>query len=310
MTDDTTTPPAPRRRNRQNSLAFWTALFGTAIFLVFLIPDIFFSVQPGQAAVVWHRFWGGTDTDTTYYEGTHMMLPWDKLYVYDVRLQQHTMEMSVLSSDGLEVHLSTTTRYRVSPAYLGILHSHVGPDYLQRVLIPEVGAHVRNVVGRYDPEQLYTTRRELIQDEILALLRQENKLTIYAGHPVSELIYIEDVMITAIDLPALVDAAIQQKLAQRHAMLEYDYRLLKEEKESQRKRIEAEGIRLFQDRVSEGISERYLKWKGIDATLELAKSPNAKTVIIGGGKDGLPLILGPLEPSAEAARPALPKPPQ
>lgn len=315
----TPTPPKKKRKNRGGRMAFWMAFFGTAIFLLYMLPDILFSVQPGQAAVVWHRFWGGTDIDDTYGEGTHLMFPWDKVFIYDVRLQQLTQDLNVLSTDGLEVIVSTTTRYRAIPEHLGLLHTNVGPDYADKVLVPEVGAHVRNVVGRYDPEQLYTTRREVIQDEILTLLRQENQLTMYSGTPLRELIYIEDVLVRAIKLPEKVEDAIEHKLALRHEMLEYDYRLQREEKEAQRKRIEAEGIRMFQDIVTEGISDRYLKWKGIDATLELAKSPNAKTVIIGSGQDGLPLILGPLDSGPSGTpppRPATPpaagttKPPQ
>ena len=102
--------------------------------------------------------------------------------------------------------------------------------------------------------------------------------------------------------------ALEAQLAQQQQMLEYDFRLLKEEKEKQRKRIEAEGIRMFQDIVAEGISDRYLKWKGIDATLALAESNNAKIVIIGAGEDGLPIILGPLEssPTTESPEPTVP----
>jgi prohibitin 2 len=310
MTDETTTQAAPAKpkKTRGGVLAFWMAFFGTAIFLLYLLPDILFPVQPGEAAVVWHRFWGGTDTDDVYREGTHVQWPWDKVYIYDVRLQHLTQDMTVLSTDGLEVHVSTTTRFRVIPDHLGILHTHVGPNYKDTVLVPEIGAHVRNVVGRYDPEQLYTTRRELIQDEILDLLRRENQLTMFAGAALRELIYIEDVLVLGIRLPEKVEAAIEQKLTQRHEMLEYDYRIQKEEKEKQRKTIEAEGIRQFQDIVTEGISDRYLKWKGIDATLELAKSPNAKMVIIGNSQDGLPLILGPLESGPSGTPPPRPAP--
>lgn len=127
----------------------------------------------------------------------------------------------------------------------------------------------------------------------------------------SLLIYVEDVLIRHIELPPALVAAIQGKLVTEQEMLEYDFRILAETKEKERKRLEAEGIRAFQDIVTEGISDRYLKWKGIDATLELAKSPNSKVVIIGSAGDGLPIILGPLEtaPSAVVPRPPAPRAP-
>jgi regulator of protease activity HflC (stomatin/prohibitin superfamily) len=149
------------------------------------------------------------------------------------------------------------------------------------VVLPEVGAALREVIGRYRPEQLYRLQRKEIQSEVVRLSDSEAR---------ARYVNIDDVLIRTITLPAIVRGAIERKLEEEQAMLRYDFTVGKEEREKERKRIEAEGIRQFQEIVTGGISDRYLTWKGIDATLEVAKSPNSKIVIIG-GREGLPLIL-------------------
>jgi regulator of protease activity HflC (stomatin/prohibitin superfamily) len=187
----------------------------------------------------------------------------------------------VLSSDALHIQVSATIRYRPVRERLGYLHKEVGPEYREVVVLPEVGAALREVIGRYRPEQLYRLQRKEIQTEVVRLSDTEAR---------ARYVNIDDVLIRTITLPAIVRGAIERKLEEEQAMLRYDFTVGKEEKEKERKRIEAEGIRQFQEIVTGGISERFLAWKGIDATLEVAKSPNSKIVIIG-GKDGLPLIL-------------------
>lgn len=276
---------------------------------VYLIPDIFFRVFPGQEAVVWHMLAGGTSLHVRD-EGLRVKWPWDRAYVYDIRLQQETRTFEALSHDGLPISIEVSVRFRPHREALGHLHKHVGPDYIERLVLPELGAHTREAVSRYRPDELYGTRREEIQTEIRAHLAEELKVDsdLDEDYERITLVYIEDVLIRNLVLPDQVRAAIDSKLAQEQAMLEYDYVLQKAVKEAERKAIEAQGIRAFQDIVAAGISERYLSWKGIDATLELARSNNAKIVVIGAGKDGLPIILGGLDslpdvPESAAATP-------
>ena len=141
----------------------------------------------------------------------------------------------------------------------------------------------REVFAKYLPEEINTSKREQIQVEIEERLRE--KLA-------SNFIKLNDVLIRNIRLPQTLEEAIERKLQQEQESLEYEFRLEKETKEAARKRIEAEGVRDFQDIVSEGISDELLRWKGIEATQNLAQSPNTKIVVVGGGDDGLPIILG------------------
>ena len=104
------------------------------------------------------------------------------------------------------------------------------------------------------------------------------------------MVQVRGVLLREVSLPPAVVAAINEKMVQYEVSLEYQFRVDREKLEAERKRIEAAGIRDFQLIVGNGLTEPYLRWKGIDATLRLAESPGSRTVIIG-GKDGLPLIL-------------------
>lgn len=288
---------AERSRAWYGRNALWVKINALVLLLAFiyLIPLIFVPIYPGQAGVVWRRFGGGTDTQYVMGEGLRVKLPWDVVYLYDTRMQTESEEFNVISEDGLPMDVELTVRFRPNPRHLGLLHKTIGPDYVQKLLVPEVGAHGRQEMAQVRPEELYTQKRELVQQRILDKLSQSLDVRYLPDSPGESFIYLQDVLIRSIKLPPQVVEAIQNKVVQKHRLLEYDYRLQKEEKEKERKRIEGEGIQMFQNMVSSGISEQFLKWKGINATLELAKSNNSKIVVIGAGEGGLPLILGNLD---------------
>jgi len=278
--------------------------------VVYLAPFIFVSIYSGEAGVRWRRLYGGTDTENVLGEGIQLKLPWDKIYIYDIRLKTKDEIFNVLTEDGLNMAVEVTVRFRPNQKHLGLLHKNVGPDYIRKLVIPEVGAHAREAMSQLRPQELYTRKRRLVQQRILERLRKTLDVEYTPEAPGESFIYLQDVLIRSIQLPQSVEAAIEAKLVQKQRLLEYEYRLQKEEKEKIRKRIEGEGIQLFQSMVTTGISEQFLKWKGINATLELAKSNNSKIVIIGAGEGGLPIILGNLEspPQYTPTTPALTAP--
>jgi regulator of protease activity HflC (stomatin/prohibitin superfamily) len=254
-----------------------------AFTLVMLWPRMLINVRVGEEGVLWGRFFG-TQLDTVYTEGLHIIFPWDIMYVYDVRIQTVDHTVTVLSTDGLEMKIDVTTRYQPAAKSLPHLHQRVGPLYVQRIVIPEVVTAVREVMGKYRPQQLYTLRTDEMQDEIVGLAAAQVR---------DRFILIDDVLIRRIQLPPVLEQAIQRKLTQEQEALEYEFKLDKERKEADRKVIEAGGISSFQKIVTQSITDQLLQWKGIEATLELSKSPNSKVVVVGGGRGGLPLILNP-----------------
>lgn len=271
---------------------FFLGLFFCTLAVIFLWPFIYHTIPAGHVGVLWKRFGGGTVLGQTYPEGFILTLPWDIVYVYDVRLQKTERDIDVLSSDGLKITLNLVWRYRALAQSVPELHRYVGPDYAETMLAPTVGARTRDIIAVYQPDEVYTERRLKIQNQILESIRYD--LLEQFGAPGlrdGEWLHFEDILIRGMVLPPGVQEAIVRKNAMYHEMEEFTFRVQREQKEAERKRIEAVGIRNFQEIVSNGMSDSYLRWRGIEATLDLAKSANAKVVVIGNAKNGLPLIL-------------------
>lgn len=280
------------------------SLLLVVFFFLFFFRSIFVTIPAGHGGALWLRFFGGTSMDFYYGEGTKMIFPWDRIFVYDLRIQQRTQKFEVLTKEGLQIEIEGTLMFRVNPQAVGLITKYAGPDFADTLVMPSVGALVRLETGKYTLEEVYSTHRHEVERAILRQFKQTVDVLIGGirdGHPE---IIIDDFWFSRIELPASLQASIESKLTQRQLAEQYVFILQREEQEKKRKAIEAQGIREFQDTISGGISENYLKWKGIDATLKLADSPNAKVVVIGSGKEGLPLILGPWDsavPPAPAA---------
>jgi regulator of protease activity HflC (stomatin/prohibitin superfamily) len=212
----------------------------------------------------------------------HVILPWNKMYVYNVRKQQFTDSINVLTVDGLTVGVKYSVRYYLEKDTLPLLHQRVGPDYVNVVVRPEVRSVIRTIFGQYKPEEIYTNQKS-IQERISELSK---------GRLGGRFVSLDEVPIESVTLPVRISEAIETKLAQQQLDEEYAYRLDIATKEADRKRIESAGIRDYNDTINGSLTPSILAWQGIVATQDLAKSPNAKTVVIGSGRSGLPLILG------------------
>ncbi len=253
-------------------------------FLLVLIFSSMVTIDTGHKGVVFKTFGKGIDTtQIPLEEGFHFVAPWNKVYKVDVRQQQLFEQMKMLSSNGLDIQMDATVWFQPRHKDLAKLIKLRGPNYIEDVIKPAIRSAARNVVGRYTPEEIYSTRREAITKEIFD--ETENILD-------QNYVRLKNILVRDVTLPPTIKSAIERKLKQQQEALEYEYRLQKEKKEAERKRIEAKGIKDFQDIVSMGISEKLLRWKGIEATLKMSESPNTKIIVIG-GKDGLPIIMNP-----------------
>jgi len=241
------------------------------------------TIEAGHGGVLFRKFGGGIDTTKTYSEGFHFMAPWNDMILYETRQQETAEEMNILSSNGLEIKVDVSAWYQPLYSQIGVLHSTIGKDYLHRVIIPALRASARSVIGRYTPEQIYSTKRDIIQDEIFV----ETKKILEKKY-----VQINQILIRSIILPPTIKQAIESKLKQEQESLEYEFKLEIAEKEAERQRIEADGKSTANRILSASLTDKILRDKGIEATLKLAESPNSKVVIVGSGKDGLPLILG------------------
>lgn len=239
------------------------------------------SINPGKAAVLW-TISKGTDTKTIYREGVQVIAPWNELYIYDLRTQEARLSLHILSVNGLAINMDTSILYKVRGNALPFLHEKVGPDYYHVLIAPYVMSEARKIVGRFTPSQIYSSQRETIEKLILAGLRDKLR-----GYPIT----IDGFLIRDVRLPRIIRVAIERKLTEEQNFQRMEFVLDVARKEAQKRRIEAEGIAAFQKIVQENLTASYLTWKGIQATEKIAKSPNTKIVIIGGGKKGLPVIL-------------------
>lgn len=252
------------------------------IILVGLSNSIFLTIDPGQRGVLFKRFGGGLDKENIYTQGFHVIAPWNTMYIYDVRTNEGFEKMDVLSKNGLNIAVELSYRYQPIGDNIGFLHDEIGPSYLDRIIKPEIRSATREVIGKYLPEELYSTKREAIQVEIF----EQTYATVVKKH-----LTIDAVLIREVKLPETLKDAIERKLREEQESLQYEYRLEKERKEAERKVIEAQAKADANRILNASLTDKILQDKGIEATMELSNSPNAKTVIIGGGDKGLPLIL-------------------
>jgi len=240
------------------------------------------TVHSGHRGIVFKSFGGGTSREVLG-EGIHLIPIWNDVIPYDTRVHEMKETLAVLSSNGLPIRVDASVRYRPDAQELYELQTQIGPDYDQKLVAPVVRSEARKVFGRYQPEEIYSTKREEIERSIY----DEVTKALQGKHVVVEAVLVRDV-----DLPDAIKTAIADKLAEEQRAQKMRFTLDRERQEAQRKQIEAEGISKYQAIVRQGLTPEYLQFKGIEATAKLAESPNAKVVIVGAGKGGLPVILG------------------
>ncbi|MEO6346666.1 MAG: prohibitin family protein [Aquaticitalea sp.] len=255
-----------------------------AIVLIILFAKSAVTIGSGEAGVLYKTFDEGVVTDQPPLgEGFHLIAPWNKVFIYEVRQQELFETMKVLSSNGLEIQIDASAWYEPVYKDLGHLHQSLGQDYLQRVIQPSIRSAARSVVGRYTPEQLYSSKRDAIQDEIF----HETKLILEKQY-----VQLNEVLVRDVTLPNTIKDAIERKLRQEQESLEYEFRLVTASKEAEKVIIEAKGKAESNRILSASLTDKILQDKGIDATMKLAESPNSKVIVIGAGDSGLPIILG------------------
>ena len=250
----------------------------------FLLAILFFSsvtrVGTGHVGVL-TLF--GKVTGETLGEGIHLINPLKTNNEMSIQTQTIKESASVPSSEGLMMSLDTSLIYHLNPDRAADVFQHIGADYENVVVEPTLRSAIREATASHTANALYTGEREMVAKQITDQITTElNKRGIS----------VENVLLRDIQLPATLKASIESKQQAEQEALAMNFRLQKETQEAQRKRIEAAGVRDFQQIVAQGITPSLLEWKGIEATENLAKSANSKVVVIGNNKNGLPLILG------------------
>ena len=250
----------------------------------FVLVIIFFSavtrVESGHVGVL-TLF--GRVTGEVLPEGMHLINPFKTNNEMSIRTQEIKESASVPSSEGLVMNLDTSLIYHLDPQKAADVYQKIGPNYEEVLIEPNLRAAIRESTASHTANALYTGEREMVAKQIHDQLD---------GSLGGRGITVESILLRDIQLPATLKTSIEAKQQAEQEALAMNFRLQKETQEAQRKRIEAAGIRDFQQIVAQGISPQLLEWKGIEATETLAKSPNSKVVVIGSGKNGLPIIMG------------------
>jgi regulator of protease activity HflC (stomatin/prohibitin superfamily) len=225
----------------------------------------------------------GKVADQSMASGIHLVNPLATVHKISIRTQEVKETVDVPSREGLAVNIDVSLLFSLEPAKAAQVFRSIGPQYIQVAVVPQFRSVVREVTSGYDAKALYTAEREFltqnIQKTLFPLLQERG-------------VRCERILLRKIMLPQKLSAAIESKLEAEQQAEQMKYVLDKEKQEAERKRIEAQGIADYQTIINQGLNDNLLKWKGIEATRELAKSQNAKVVVIGAGKEGLPIILG------------------
>jgi regulator of protease activity HflC (stomatin/prohibitin superfamily) len=238
------------------------------------------TVDSGHRGIVFKTLGGGTSQELLG-EGMHIMPIWNSVITYDTRVHEMKEQLAVISSNGLTLRVDASIRFRPVVEDLFLLQTTIGPDYDSKLIAPIVRSEARKVFGRYQPEEIYSTKREQIEAQI----HEEVNKALVGKHVIVEAVLVRDVL-----LPDAIQTAISDKLAEEQRSQKMRFTLDKERQEADRKQIEAEGIAKYQAIVRQGLTSEYLTFKGIEATMKLAESPNSKIVIVGNPKSGLPLV--------------------
>jgi regulator of protease activity HflC (stomatin/prohibitin superfamily) len=258
-------------------------LLGLGIVAFVLVIAFFSSVARVESGNVGVLTLFGRVTGEVLPEGIHLVSPFKTNNEMSIRTQEIKESASVPSSEGLVMNLDTSLIFHVDPAKASDVYQKIGPNYQAVLIEPNLRAAIREATASHSANALYTGEREMVAkqifDQLAGLLGQRGFI-------------VESILLRDIQLPATLKSSIESKQQAEQEALAMSFRLQKETQEAQRKRIEAQGIRDFQQIVAQGISPQLLEWKGIEATENLAKSPNSKVVVIGNNKNGLPLILG------------------
>lgn len=258
-----------------------------AVIVIFsLSSSIFFTLQATERGVYFRPFTSPSlDKENIIGPGFHVKAPWNDVFIYDVSENQIEETMDVLDKNGLNINVDVTLRFHPMYDSIGEIHETFQKDYIRRLVIPEVRSTVRQVMGRYTAEEIYSTKRPEVEGSIKTETEQ------ILGAPGNNIV-MRALLIRSIKLPDQIRVAIENKLQQEQEALAYQFRLEKEKSEAERKRIAAEGEAVANDIINSSLTDNLLKMRGIEATKELVNSTNSKVIVIGSGESGLPLILG------------------
>ncbi|MBN1118402.1 MAG: prohibitin family protein [Bacteroidales bacterium] len=263
-------------------IKFFVILGISIIVFIIFIKSTFVFLEPTERGIVWKKYTNNLEIDNVRPGGLNIIAPWNELIAFDVAEQQIEETMDVLSVDGLSISLDVSIRFRPKSLEIGYLFESFRLDYVANLVRPELRSAVRRIIGQYTPEELYATKRQ----EIETLIQETTHSILDANH-----VELRALLFRSIKLPETIKVSIEQKLMADQESQKREYMMQIAEKDAEIRITEARGKAEANKVLSASLTDKILQEKGIQATEELANSPNSKIIIIGSGKDGLPIIL-------------------
>jgi len=233
-----------------------TAVIVAVVFIIFLLifgSRMFHIIRPGERGLVFKTISGdlqkepeqirqtGLAVIAPWNNGLAVIAPWNNMFKYIVREQQREETMDVLDKNGLSINVDVTVRYNPIYSRIGYLHEQFGQEYPTNLVVPEVRSSVRKVTGRFTAEEIYSTKRNEVEEAIIsetAAILEENNIDMRA------------LLIRAINLPSEIKAAIETKLTREQESLAMIFILEKERQDAERRLIEAKGIANYKTQAS------------------------------------------------------------
>jgi regulator of protease activity HflC (stomatin/prohibitin superfamily) len=264
-----------------------------SITVVVLWQRVVIIIPAGFVGVIYRPLFGGIAMDKILDEGVNIVFPLNTVTQYDARMQLKKIEMEVLTKDQLRSDIKVSFQFQVNKYGLPMLHKFVGPDYVEKLILPEVTGKTRVMFAELTSQEAFTKQLDNVVNEIAIMSDQVilEKLG-PPGLDYVRLLRITAVQLESMEFPAEIQAAIRNKIAESQIAEAGVFKVQAARLEAERKEVEAGGIKKYQDIVNVGLTDNYVKIRGIEATLKLAESNNSKVVIFGSSPNGLPLILG------------------
>ena len=254
---------------------------------VVIVPMCYVNINAGSGGVAWHRFGGGTVHGPVLSEGLHVQWPWNRIQIFDLKMQDLTTVYECISNDGLVVKVTASLRYEVSPDRVSHLYQDIGTNYEKVLVGPSLGSITREIVSRYRADELYSFARHRFEREVLEAISDRLEYGRGNGVPAGApdvkdgYIHIENLAILDIVLPPTVLAAIESKMQQDQVAQEYEFRLKREAMEVQRKDLEVQGMENYKRVAEAPWFKDYMKFIEIQGNYRIAESPNSKIIFMG-----------------------------
>lgn len=268
---------------RENLRYFYLIVAIMTLLLVLFAPRTFVIINSGEVGVQYRLLMGGTRTEYVYPEGLRVILPWNEMFIYSIRVQEAKDEVSVLTKEGLVVKLKISVRFHPDESLVGLLHKEIGPNYKDRLVLPEVESALRENVAQTNLEDFYESESGFMQ----RIINQSSERVS------AKYVTLDSVILREVELPPRVQAAVEEKMMQQQQLRAYEFRIKRELQEADRRKIEATSLAEYNGILGSSLKNPdLLKYKGLEVTRELANSPNTKTVIVGTSGASLPILFG------------------